>query len=98
MFDTSRTVDGISYEDAVRSDTLKALIEYGKFSVPVGGFLQNVLQNNLTLAVCKADSHNLDSLKHIVYFVQNELPVSCYGSREKYEAWLSKEGVCNASR
>jgi len=83
MFNTS------NYVDVVREDVLRDLVNYGKSGVPVGGFLRSVLTNNLTLCICRADESNLKQIKQIVMFINNELPMNCWGSSDKYESWLT---------
>ena len=83
MFNTS------NYVDVVREDVLHDLVNYGKSRVPVGGFLQSVLTNNLTLSICRADESNLKQIKQIVMFLNNEMPLNCWGSLDQYESWLA---------
>lgn len=52
-----------------------------------GDFLQAVLRNDLTDAVCRADENNLLYIKEIVKFVYNELPGVCCGSDAKIKKW-----------
>ena len=53
-----------------------------------GGFLTAVLENNLTYAICRADSINEKHMKEIVLWLCNEAPFPCWGSPAKVTAWL----------
>lgn len=81
MYDTTE------YE-MVKEETLDGIIRYCKFGVPVGGFLEAVLSNDLRGAFAKADGDNCENLFHIVKFCYNEIPMAAWGSKQKYEAWL----------
>ena len=52
-----------------------------------GDFLEAVLSNDLTEAVCRADFENLAALEAIVKYVYNHIPRVCWGSPEKVRAW-----------
>lgn len=74
--------------------TLDALKRYVEHKIPTGGFLQAVLENNLTEAFAQADSENREALWEIVKYVYNELPFTCWGSPQKVKEWLTvKEEV-----
>lgn len=68
---------------------VKLYIEQG---IPVGDFLQAVIENNLIEAVGHADSQNIRILKDIVLFFYWEVPSICWGSKEKYEEWIRMGG------
>lgn len=68
--------------------TLQGLERYVKDHTPTGSFLEAVLSNDLFKAVEKADYLNLRALVEIVKYIYNEIPVCCWGSSEKYEAWV----------
>lgn len=53
-----------------------------------GQFLQAVIRNDLAEAVARADGENLTNLIAIVGYFYNEAPGTCWGSKEKLEAWL----------
>lgn len=55
-----------------------------------GGFLEAVLCNDLKKAVQRADVVNRDHLADYVKWFTNRAPSGCWGSRERYEAWLKK--------
>jgi hypothetical protein len=65
--------------------SLTAYVKYGR---PTGGFLEAVLSNDLREAIGRADGTNGPALAHILSFIYDELPSSCWGSPAKYENWL----------
>jgi len=58
-----------------------------------GGFLSSIITNNLFEAVNRADDTNTELLKFWVNFFHSFAPAMCWGSREKYEAWLTSGGT-----
>jgi hypothetical protein len=70
--------------------TIHSLIRYARDKVPTGGFLQAVLCNDLMGACGKADLSNLKTLPAIAAFVYNQLPVECWGNKDKIREWLKK--------
>ena len=73
---------------------LEGLRQYVDNHVPTGSFLQAVLENNLTEAFGRADEENRRNLFEIVQFCYHKLPLECWGSKEKVEAWLQKKWFC----
>lgn len=53
-----------------------------------GGFLRAVICNDLRAAVERADDANVVAIPAYVRFLYNYAPSSCWGSKERYEAWL----------
>lgn len=74
----------------VRPQMKDALDEYAQDHVPRGSFLRAVLCNDLKTAVAQADHENLVTLPAIVSYIYNELPIECWGSPEKYVAWITR--------
>ena len=56
--------------------------------IPTGGFLHDVLTNNLFGAMSKADDINKHILSEICTFIYNHLPSGSWGNEDKYEHWL----------
>lgn len=69
-------------------ETLKLYVED---RCPTGGFLRAVLSNDLTEACARADQRNQRQLHEIVTYIYNNLPMICWGSPEKVNAWLAKK-------
>jgi len=66
------------------------LLNYARYGVPTGSFLQAVLSNELAETFNRADVESRRALPQIVAFVYNVLPYSCWGSRAIYQFWLTK--------
>jgi hypothetical protein len=66
-------------------EEVKAYIEQRRF---LGCFLSAVFSNDLLDAVMRAE--DLFDLKQILFWVYNNAPTGCWGSRESYEVWLKK--------
>ena len=69
----------------------QALDDYIQRRIPVGGFLEAVLSNNLVNAMSMADQNNLPLLKEYVLFLYNYAPAKCWGSSKKYNEWLKSK-------
>lgn len=65
---------------------LNAYINHGTY---VGGFLQAVISNDLKQAVSRADDTNINLLPAYVIYLYNEAPALCWGSRERFDAWIA---------
>lgn len=86
----------IDYSRAPRhEDAIRQYVEDGR---PPGHFLRAVLRDSLTDAIGHADSTNRDSIGEWVTFVYNELPQSCWGSRDAVEAWVGAGGLDDDDR
>jgi len=57
---------------------------------PVGHFVTAVLENDLKLAVLRADEFSLAGLKRIVLFCYNDIPSPAWGSPQKVAKWLEQ--------
>mgnify|MGYP006409045385 FL=1 len=66
-----------------------SLQKYVEHGIEPGGFLTNVLMNNLFGACTHADPQNEQSLRWIVTWVFSTLPVGSYGSRGNVMWWLT---------
>ena len=64
---------------------------YVKDHIKPGDFLTAVIQNDLAKATGRADGENMAVLPAYVNYFYNHAPGSCWGSKEKMDAWL-KEG------
>lgn len=80
----------------IKQSTLGALHRYAEEGIPTGGFLRAVLSNDLREAFGRADMENRATLYEIVSYCYNELPGSCWGSPERYEAWIAKHAESRA--
>lgn len=63
-------------------------IEHGD---PVGYFLTQVIQNNLSGALSQADEINRARIFDIVSWFYNEAPGQCWGSPDNMHAWMAQQ-------
>ena len=61
-----------------------------------GDFLQAVICNNLKESFERADDINQNRMFDIVKFFYNEVPGSCWGSKERMMKWNEKGGLLEA--
>ena len=76
--------------DLIPENSKETLKRYSEEHIPTGDFLKSVLENNLFLSVGLADDYNITILPVYVNYIYNELPMQCWGSKEKVEKWLKK--------
>ena len=57
----------------------------------VGGFLTAVLSNDLAGAFSKADDENRYAIDKYIRFLWNDCPSGCWGSKEAFDSWLSRD-------
>ncbi len=53
----------------------------------LGSFVRAVLENNLREAFGQADLTSREYLFEIMQYCYNEIPTTCWGSKENVEAW-----------
>ena len=56
---------------------------------PTGGFLRAVLENDLKMAVLRADNDNVRLIPEIVAFAVETVPTVARGSKEAVRVWLA---------
>lgn len=76
----------------IPSRTIEALDRYVHHRIKPGHFLTAVLTNNLFDAIERADRENMDALGEIVRYVWNQIPLACWGSKEKMDEWMHLDG------
>lgn len=81
------SVEKYSYNIPKR--TKDAIQRYVEKRIPPGGFVYAVLENKLFEALSSADDENLASLRDILSYLYNEVPLVCWGSPAKVKNWLS---------
>lgn len=69
------------------------MLRYAFDYCPVGEFLEAVISNDLRDAVGRADDDNITNIPALVFWFYNHAPGECWGSREKYRAWLLKAPI-----
>lgn len=73
----------------MRGGIRAALDRYAREHVPVGDFLTCCLQNDLHGALSRADDDNMHNIPAVVAYLYNEMPGTCWGSKEKVDAWIA---------
>ena len=81
--------DREKYKGKVSEHLLDGLCNYGQHRQMVGDFLTAVLQNDLMVAMGRADDLSRLELFEICRFVYNEMPSQCWGSKEIVRKWLT---------
>ena len=69
----------------MKQQILESLNAYQHGCRPVGGFLRAVLENDLTVAVLRADHDNAKDLCEIVRYLWYEFPMNIWGSPAAYQ-------------
>lgn len=79
-----------NYHISFSKDCINAIERYVNFHEPMGHFLMAVVENNLSEAFCRADSRNTQHMKEWIELLYNYAPSTCWGSKEKVDAWLKE--------
>ena len=69
---------------------MRGIHRYVHEGQPVGDFLRAVISNDLRGAVGHADDENVAALPAFCAYFHNHTPAECWGSKERYQAWLRK--------
>lgn len=86
MVDELRNAIALSAPAHLR-EGLEAYVLAGR---PTGGFLEAVISGDLFDAAMRADPVSLAHLGDLVMVLIHFAPADCYGTREKYEAWIER--------
>lgn len=84
----------------IPQNAIESLKLYVDKHIQPGEFLMAVLENDLTMAVRLADLHNtaiiysfnastIEIIPTYANYIYNELPMNCWGSKEKVMKWLN---------
>lgn len=68
---------------------------YIEDGIPPGRFLTAIIQNNLSNACGQADDENMRNLPAYAAYFYNEVPLTCWGSKEKMNVWIAQKGGKN---
>lgn len=80
----------VAFSNQVPRDMWHALEAYVHEGRELGGFLQAVVENNLSRAVSVADQRNRRCLQGLVWAVSSMVPSVAYGSHLAYLGWVEK--------
>ena len=64
---------------------------YVHYGIPTGGFLQAVIDNDLTEACGRADDNNLRILPAVVAYFYNHASFGCWGFAGAHDRWVKKK-------
>ena len=71
-------------------DGLQLYIDHG---IKPGSFMRAILENDLKNAVFLADAVNRNRFSDYIYILHQYAPGRCWGSPEKFEAWVAEGGL-----
>jgi len=85
-----RLIRGCNYQGLQIPEYMhESLVHYIARRVPVGDFLQAVIENNLKVAATKADDQNREALAVYPVFLNMWAPSECHGHEFAYQMWLA---------
>jgi hypothetical protein len=73
----------------IPTHTQYALTEFVERGIPQGGFLHNVLCNDLFGAMGTANSEDISTLKDIIGWLHAHAPEACWGIEAKVLRWIA---------
>lgn len=86
----------MNIENFTRIDHLIPSIQgYVEHRIPTGSFLRACLEKDLKEAVGRADRVNIELLPVIICYLYNEVPSTCWGSRERVKSWLANPDIAS---
>lgn len=80
----SMSFDGRKVPEHTRGSIARYIVDH----VEPGDFLEAVMCNDLRESIARADDMNRANLNAIVFFMYNEAPASCWGSKAAYNDWV----------
>lgn len=83
-------IEGRAYQ--IPSHVIEGIDDYINKRIRPGSFLYAVFCNDLVNAFGKADMWNVQQMAAFAHFLYWHAPKACWGSVEKVEKWLNREG------
>jgi hypothetical protein len=80
-------------EQGVPEITAGSIARYVVYHIDPGGFMTDVLRNDLKGSFGSADIENRYAMFNIVSFLYNNVPGACWGDHERVIDWLSGREV-----
>lgn len=76
----------------ITDELRESLLRYAVQKIETGSFLRSILENDLFEAIGRADMFNMrDKVFYdVCNYIYNELPETCWGSKEKVATWLGE--------
>jgi len=69
--------------------TLDQINNFVENGIPPGDFVNALLCNDLKKSFMYADDMNQVAMFKIVKYLYNKIPMGCWGSQEKVNAWIA---------
>jgi hypothetical protein len=76
--------------ERIKPEILEAIQRWVDSVIEPGGFVMACLENDLSGACGRADSHNQTCLFEIVSYIYNEVPSPAWGSEAECQAWAER--------
>ncbi len=80
----SYTFRGLTLPDDLEA-SLRRYVDHG---VPTGHFLQACIENDLHVALSRADEDNFKILPAVMAYLYQECPAYCWGFKGAFERWI----------
>lgn len=68
----------------------EGLIDYLRYGLPPGSFLQAVLSNDLAEACKRSDDYTRGALYDFVFVLYNYAPFDSWGNADRVKAWIRR--------
>lgn len=98
MTNPSYTVGGQADWSLIPDYMIDGLRRYIENGVQPGDFLTALLSNDLFRTFERADDTNSRAVRNYVQFLYNYAPGECWGSEERFKAWLKSGGLTGQGR
>ena len=92
------TMDSMIGPLAIPEHMRPGLTRYIERGIKPGSFMRAVLENDLKNAVFLADDINRQHLVDWVQILYTYAPGNCWGSPEKFKAWIAQGGLIGRSK
>ncbi len=70
---------------------VEGMVNYLVKGLPPGSFSRSLLENDLAMAVVRADPENRVLLRQWVMFMNNEIPPKAWGSQKTVRLWIESK-------
>ena len=82
-----------TYGTGIPVNLHQPIVDYVQFGMPLGGYLTAIVSNDLTGAIGQCSTGDMTEIKFIVDFFYNNIPGSCWRSREAMTKWQASGGT-----
>lgn len=81
----------IFHDMVLPHDLQESIDNYVQYGIPAGGFLEAVIDNDLSEACGRADDTNIKILPVIVAYFYNECPSGAWGFPGAHDRWVKRK-------